>query len=54
MLKGFNIIFTAIVSMIIFKKQYSNKQITGLFLVLLGLTLVGVSNIDTHNLKGTN
>ena len=49
MLKGFIVIFTAIISYFIFKRKFSKVQILGITVVVLGLLLVGLSNIYAYN-----
>ena len=51
MLKGFIVIFTGLVSYIYFKKQFTKCQIFGAGITILGLTLVGLSNIENYNPK---
>lgn len=49
MLKGFIVIFTAVISFVVFKRKFSKMQNMGILLVVIGLVLVGFSNINSYN-----
>ena len=49
MLKGFVLIFTAIISYFYFDRRYKKQQFIGISLVILGLVFVSLSNIKTIN-----
>jgi len=49
MLKGFIVIFTAVISYMFFKKKFTKCQIIGIVIVIVGLTTVGMSNINSYN-----
>jgi len=49
MLKGFIVIFTALISCIFFKKKFTKCQLIGIAIVIVGLTTVGISNIHSYN-----
>jgi drug/metabolite transporter (DMT)-like permease len=49
MLKGFIVIFTALISYFFLNRKFSNSQKIGIFIVIIGLTLVGMSNIHSYN-----
>ena len=49
MLKGFVVIFTGIVSFFLFNRRYTKLQFLGIGFVVVGLTLVGFSNLHSYN-----
>jgi drug/metabolite transporter (DMT)-like permease len=49
MLKGFIVLFTALISYVLFKKRFSKMQNLGIIFVMIGLVLVGLSNIHSYN-----
>jgi drug/metabolite transporter (DMT)-like permease len=51
MLKGFIVIFTAIISFFLFKRRFTKLQYIGIIFVILGLVFVGFSNIHSYNPK---
>jgi drug/metabolite transporter (DMT)-like permease len=51
MLKGFIVIFTAIISYFMFKRRFTRLQILGIGSVVIGLLLVGLCNIHSYNPK---
>ena len=54
MLKGFIVIFTGLISYYIFKRKFTRGQIGGVLIVVIGLVLVGLSNIYSYNSKCKN
>jgi len=51
MLKGFIIFFTGVISYFLFKRQFSKLQCIGMGCVMVGITVVGSSNIHSYNAK---
>jgi len=51
MLKVFIVLFTALISYVMFNRRFSKLQITGICCVITGLLLVGFSNIHSYNAK---
>lgn len=51
MLKGFIVIFTALISYFLFKRKFTKLQNIGIVFVILGLLFVGSSNIHSYNPK---
>mmetsp|Transcript_16575 Transcript_16575/g.17257 ORF Transcript_16575/g.17257 Transcript_16575/m.17257 type:complete len:290 (+) Transcript_16575:225-1094(+) len=49
MLKGFIVIFTMVISMILFKRNYNLSQKFGVLFVISGLFIVGSSNLHSYN-----
>ncbi len=51
MLKGFIVIFTAVISYFLFKRRFTKYQVLGISIVVGGLILVGMSNIHSYNAR---
>jgi drug/metabolite transporter (DMT)-like permease len=51
MLKGFIVIFTGLISYLLFKRKFSQFQVLGIISVVIGLLLVGLSNVSTYNAR---
>jgi hypothetical protein len=49
MLKGFVVVFTGFISYIYFSRRYTKLQFLGIGFVVLGLGLVGFSNVNSYN-----
>lgn len=54
MLKGFIVIFTMIISILMFKRKYSFSQKWGVAFVLAGLFIVGSSNLKSYDERCKN
>jgi uncharacterized membrane protein len=47
MLKGFVVVFTYLISIILFKQKMGRSQHLGVLLIFLGEVIIGYSNITT-------